>query len=85
MSRFMINVRSIDGAALGGGLGAVRYLTVPDGVTPAPAHMVGLRAWLAAIMQTFTAGGPGLARGDALCFSNRETSNNTYSRSAIIS
>ena len=66
MPKFMITVRSIDGAAFGGGLGAIRYLNVPDGVTPAPAHTVGLRAWLGAIMQTFTAGKPGPARGDAL-------------------
>lgn len=67
----MITVRSIDGAAFGDGIGAIRYLNVPDGVTPAPAHAVGLRAWIAAIMQTFPRpagadGKPGPARGDAL-------------------
>jgi hypothetical protein len=71
MPRFMITVRSIDGPDFGGGLGAIRYLDVPDGVTPAPSHAVTLRVWLAAVMATFPRpvgadGKPGPARGDAL-------------------
>jgi len=71
MARSMITVRSIEGAAFGGGLGKARYLNVPDGATPAPAHEVTLSAWLAAVMATFTqppgvSGRPGPARGDAL-------------------
>lgn len=71
MARFMITVRSIEGAAFAGGVGKVRYLNVPDGVTPAPAHEVVLGTWLAAIMATFAQppladGRPTPARGDAL-------------------
>lgn len=71
MSRFMITVRSVDGAAFGRGLGAIRYLNVPDGVTPTPAHAIALRTWLAAVMATFpraagSNGKPGPASGDAL-------------------
>jgi hypothetical protein len=66
MSRFMITVRSIEGASFGGGIGRLRYLVVPDGVTPAPAHEFARTAWLATVMQTFQPPGGGSARGDAL-------------------
>jgi alpha/beta hydrolase family protein DUF900 len=58
MPRFMITVRAIEAGAFGGRLGKIRYLDAPDGVTPAPAHEVTLRAWLAAIMTTFPRGTP---------------------------
>ncbi len=32
MAKFMITVRSVSGDAFGGGLGAIRYLVVPDNV-----------------------------------------------------
>ena len=72
MARFMITVRKIDGGAFGGELGTIRYLSVPDGATPAPAHEVTQRTWLAAIMASFPTGKPGVsgkpgpAQGDAL-------------------
>jgi esterase/lipase superfamily enzyme len=67
----MITVRSLNGATFGNDLGTIRYLNVPDGVTPAPAHAISQRAWIAAVMATFPRpaganGKPGPARGDAL-------------------
>ncbi len=68
----MITVRSIDAGAFGGGLGKIRYLNVPSGATPAPAHEVTLRVWLAAVMATFPTGTPAAdgapppVQGDAL-------------------
>jgi hypothetical protein len=67
MSRFMITVRAIDGSNFGGALGQIRYLIVPDGVTPAPAHEVAMPAWIAAVMTTFQPpAAPTQACGDAL-------------------
>ncbi|HEY1940482.1 MAG TPA: alpha/beta hydrolase [Roseiarcus sp.] len=72
MARFLITVRSIEAGAFGGGLGKIRYLSVPDGAVPAPAHEVTSRAWLAAIMATFTTvpssvrGASPLVQGEAL-------------------
>ncbi len=71
MARFIITVRSIEAGAFGGGLGRIRYLSVPDETAPAPADEVTRRAWLAAIMATFTSepaarGTPPLITGDAL-------------------
>src|SRR5665213_2638110 len=66
MAKFIITVRSVSGNAFGGGLGAVRYLIVPDQETPAPSHSTGLRDWVKQVMQTFTQNADGQAVGDLL-------------------
>jgi len=53
MTKFFITVRSISGNAFGDNIGAIRYLAVPDGVAPTPAHAIGLKAWLNQVMATF--------------------------------
>src|ERR1700677_3594729 len=64
----MITVRSISGGAFGGGLGAIRYLTVPDGAAPAPSHAVSRTDWVKQIMQTFPRNPDGNATGNLLFF-----------------
>ncbi len=46
MTKFLLTVRSISGNDITGTLGAIRYLSVPDGVTPAPTHQVARTEWL---------------------------------------
>jgi len=53
MTKFIITVRSISGDAFGNGLGAIRYLAVPDGEAPLPSHAIGLKAWVGQVMATF--------------------------------
>jgi len=61
MSRFIITARSVSGAEFGGDLGAVRYLSVPDGAVPAPAHQTPRAAWVAAVIASLR--NPPLANG----------------------
>jgi esterase/lipase superfamily enzyme len=68
MAKFFISVRSVTGDQFGNGLGAIRYLIVPDGDEPRPSHHVGLRQWIAQIMATFDRDAAGNATGDALFF-----------------
>ena len=53
VSHLMVTPRSIDGPEFRGGLGAIRYLNVPESTTPAPSYLVTLRVWLAAVIATF--------------------------------
>lgn len=66
MPKFIVTVRSISGDAFTGGLGAIRYLSVPDGATPTPAHQVARTAWIKQVMQTFVRDASGNATGDLL-------------------
>lgn len=68
MAKFFITVRSISGDDFGNNLGAIRYLSVPDGQAPKPSHQVGLRAWIGQIMATFPADKDGVAKGNLLFF-----------------
>jgi pimeloyl-ACP methyl ester carboxylesterase len=68
MPKFFITVRSISGNQFGGNIGAIRYLAVPNGETPAPSHAIGLRAWLAQVMATFTHHENGVITGNVLFF-----------------
>ena len=67
MTQFMITVRSLSAGAFAGGLGAIRYLVVPDGATPAPSHAVARAEWVRQIMQTFPRTGAN-AVGDLVFF-----------------
>jgi esterase/lipase superfamily enzyme len=53
MTKFFITVRSISKGQFGDDLGAIRYLAVPDGEAPTPAHELGLKAWMTQVMATF--------------------------------
>ena len=66
MPKFIVTVRSISGDAFTGGLGAIRYLSVPDGAVPTPAHQVARTAWIKQVMQTFVRNASGNATGDLL-------------------
>jgi esterase/lipase superfamily enzyme len=68
MTKFFITVRSISGNQFGDNIGAIRYLAVPEGETPAPSHAIGLRAWLAQVMATFAHDGNGVITGNVLFF-----------------
>jgi len=68
MTKFFITVRSVSKNQFGGDLGAIRYLAVPDGVTPSPAHAIGLRAWMTQVMAAFLRNAAGVATGDVLFF-----------------
>ncbi len=68
MAKFFVTVRSVSGDQFGDGLGAIRYLIVPDGEAPRPSHRVGLRVWIAHIMATFQRDAGGNAIGNALFF-----------------
>lgn len=74
MASFMITVRSISGGAFGGGLGAIRYLIVPDGTAPAPSHAVSRTDWVKRVMQTFPRNADGDATGSLLFFVRTATS-----------
>jgi hypothetical protein len=45
MASFMITDQLIEGSVFSDRLGKTRYLNVPDGATPTPAHEVTVRAW----------------------------------------
>src|SRR5277367_1967371 len=81
MPKFIVTVRSISGNAFAGGLGPIRYLSVPDGAAPAPAHQVARTEWVKQVMQTFVRDASGNATGDLLFlvhgFNNDFTSANT--------
>ncbi|MBV8565566.1 MAG: alpha/beta fold hydrolase [Methylobacteriaceae bacterium] len=66
MTKFFITVRSMSGNQFNGGLGAIRYLAVPDGAAPAPSHTVPRTDWVKQIMQTFPRAGDGNAVGNLL-------------------
>jgi len=66
MPKFIVTVRSVSGDAFTGGLGAIRYLSVPDGAAPSPAHQVARTAWIKQVMQTFVRSASGNATGNLL-------------------
>jgi pimeloyl-ACP methyl ester carboxylesterase len=66
MAKFFITVRSVTANAFGGNLGAIRYLVVPDGDIPAPAHAVTQSAWIKQIIATFPADTNGVLNGNLL-------------------
>jgi esterase/lipase superfamily enzyme len=66
MPKFIVTVRSISGNAFTGSLGSIRYLSVPDGVVPRPAHQVARTAWIKRVMQTFARDASGNATGNLL-------------------
>jgi len=68
MTKFFITVRSIAGNQFVDGLGSIRYLAVPEGQTPTPAHAIGLRAWMAQVMATFPRDASNRITGNALFF-----------------
>ncbi len=68
MTKFFITVRSVSANAFGGNLGAIRYLAVPDNEIPAPAHAIGLKAWITRVMATFGCDDKGVVTGNLLFF-----------------
>jgi pimeloyl-ACP methyl ester carboxylesterase len=64
----MISVRSVNNGEFGGGLGKIRYLSVPDNTVPDASHEITLRQWLAAVMSTFKTDQTGSTTGDVLFF-----------------
>jgi hypothetical protein len=66
MTKFFITVRSISGNRFGNNLGAVRYLAVPDGTSPAPSHAIGLKVWVTQILATLSRNGQGVVTGNVL-------------------
>ncbi len=66
MPKFIVTVRSTSGTAFTGSLGAIRYLSVPDGAVPTPAHQVARTVWIKQVMQTFVHDTSGNAAGDLL-------------------
>jgi hypothetical protein len=66
MAKFFITVRSVAADAFGDNLGPIRYLVVPDGDIPAPAHAVTQSAWIRQIMATFPPDANGVPNGDLL-------------------
>jgi pimeloyl-ACP methyl ester carboxylesterase len=66
MAKFFITVRSVTANAFGDNLGAIRYLVVPDGDIPAPAHAVKQSAWIKQIMATFPVDANGVPNGNLL-------------------
>jgi hypothetical protein len=68
MTKFFITVRSIAGNQFADGLGSIRYLAVPEGQTPTPAHAIGLRAWMGQVMATFPRDASNRITGNALFF-----------------
>lgn len=68
MTKFFITVRSVAGDAFGNDLGAIRYLAVPDGQTPAPSHAIRQRAWVGQVMDTFGRNDKGVVTGSLLFF-----------------
>src|ERR1700733_9049653 len=68
MTKFFITVRSVSQNQFSDGLGAIRYLAVPDGAIPAPSHAIGLRAWITQIMATLLRDKEGVATGNILFF-----------------
>lgn len=66
MTKFIVTVRSISGNAFTGGLGAIRYLAIPDGAAPAPGHQIARTEWVKQVMQTFVRDTSGNAIGNLL-------------------
>jgi len=68
MTKFFITVRSVSGDQFGNNLGAIRYLAVPDGATPAPSHAISLKAWMTQVMGTFARDAESVTTGNVLFF-----------------
>src|SRR3974390_2140256 len=68
MAKFFITVRSVSGNAFGNGLGAIRYLSVPDGEPPTPAHAINRKAWITQVIATFPRDHKDVVNGDLLFF-----------------
>jgi esterase/lipase superfamily enzyme len=68
MAKFFITVRSVFGNAFGTALGAIRYLSVPDGEAPTPAHAITRKAWITQVVATFPRDNKDIVTGNLLFF-----------------
>jgi len=70
MTKYWISVRKVQGDEFTADpeLGATRYLKVPDGVVPKPAHQIPVAQWVREIMQTFPTSPQNGPTGDVLFF-----------------
>ena len=64
MPRFVITIRSVSGNSFGGGIGAIRYLVVPDNERAAPSQAIARTEWIKQVMQTFGRDSGGNAVGN---------------------